>query len=365
MVTENEMLEMLRNGQISLPPLALRLVKVQTRNRTFPGLDAQIEVFWGKKKALFYIEIKAEYYPKAFSDALRQIKSYSQSLMKQVGQNNYLLLVPYLNEEQLNELEQLGISGLDLCGNGIIIVPGELFVWRSGAKNCYPSTALIKKVYQKNSSMVGRVFLAFPQYKAVQDLWSEINQRNKLVELGIEKPMSLSTVSKVLKSLVDDLIIERSGDIKLLQPDKLLEKLSENYKPPVVKEKVQIKVSGTIENVLKSIMKESRFSDVLSVITGLSSVKRYAVMQRGEMISIYTTDLDLLVNNLPSSKTDRFPNIEIIETDDARVYFDCRQDGNIRWASPVQVYLELMAGDKRDQETAEQVESFILNNIRN
>jgi len=32
---------------------------------------------------------------------------------------------------------------------------------------------------------------------------------------------------------------------------------------------------------------------------------------------------------------------------------DGRQEGNYWWASPVQVYLELMAGDKRDQETAE------------
>jgi hypothetical protein len=30
----------------------------------------------------------------------------------------------------------------------------------------------------------------------------------------------------------------------------------------------------------------------------------------------------------------------------------------------VQVYLELMAGDKRDRETAEQVKSFILTNLQ-
>jgi hypothetical protein len=42
---------------------------------------------------------------------------------------------------------------------------------------------------------------------------------------------------------------------------------------------------------------------------------------------------------------------------------DERQEENFWWASPVRVYLELMAGDKRDQETAEQVKSYILNNF--
>ena len=54
--------------------------------------------------------------------------------------------------------------------------------------------------------------------------------------------MSLSTVSKSLKTLEEDLIVERNDIIRLLQPDKLLEKLSENYAPPNIKERVRLKV---------------------------------------------------------------------------------------------------------------------------
>ena len=60
---------------------------------------------------------------------------------------------------------------------------------------------------------------------------------------------------------------------------------------------------------------------------------------------------------------DRFPNLELQETDDETVYFDSQEQGHLRWASPTQVYLELMAGDKRDQETAQQLRSFILNTL--
>jgi hypothetical protein len=74
--------------------------------------------------------------------------------------------------------------------------------------------------------------------------------------------------------------------------------------------------------------------------------------------------LERVLERLPGSQSDRFPNLELIETEDETVYFDARQEGSFWWASPVQVYLELMAGDKRDQETAEQVKTYILNSLQ-
>jgi hypothetical protein len=49
-----------------------------------------------------------------------------------------------------------------------------------------------------------------------------------------------------------------------------------------------------------------------------------------------------------------------LETEDETVYFDARQQVGFWWTSPVQVYLELMAGDKRDREAAEQVKSLLM-----
>jgi hypothetical protein len=72
----------------------------------------------------------------------------------------------------------------------------------------------------------------------------------------------------------------------------------------------------------------------------------------------------MLLEQLPGSQADRFPNLELIETEDETVYFDARHDGNSWWASPVQVYLELMTGDKRDRETAEQVKSLLLRDLQ-
>jgi hypothetical protein len=97
--------------------------------------------------------------------------------------------------------------------------------------------------------------------------------------------------------------------------------------------------------------------------SGSSSVTRYTVMQRGDLFSIYCPKVDMLIEQLPGSQSDRFPNLELLEIEDEMVYFDARQEEGFWWASPLQVYLELMAGDKRDQETAEQLKALILNNV--
>ena len=51
------------------------------------------------------------------------------------------------------------------------------------------------------------------------------------------------------------------------------------------------------------------------------------------------------------------------ETQDDIVYFDIRRENGVIWASPIQTYLELMSGDKRDRETAAQVADGILTTV--
>jgi hypothetical protein len=354
-MTEREMIERLRRGKVSLPPLSFRFLEFPPKEDGNRRLDAFVEASWRDSTVRFAVECKSISTPKAFQDGLNRLKSLS--LPKGYRP---MIIMPFLNGQQLQELEREGVSGLDLCGNGVVIAPGKFAVFRSGEKNLFSSSAPIKNIYRKNSSMVGRVFLVRSAYDTVQEICSEINQRNMLVQRWDRSPMSLSTVSKSLKSLEQDLIVERIGTIRLLQPDKLLEKLSANYVPPKIKERVRLKVSAEGSAIEELLLKESRALNLPLVAAGTSSVAQFAVMQRGDLLSVYCPRLEMLLERLPGSQSDRFPNLELVETEDETVYFDARQEENFWWASPVQVYLELMAGDKRDRETAEQVKSFLL-----
>ncbi len=358
MPTEKELIEQFRIGAVSLPPLSFRLLKDGPQAGRNLRFDALVEASWDEKMAKFAVECKSLSTPKAFQDGLNRLKtsSFPKGLRP-------LLFVPFLSEQQLQELERERISGVDLCGNGVVIVPDKFAVFRSGKKNRFVSSAPIKNIYRKNSSMVGRAFLLRSSYETVQEVCAEINRRNLLVKHWDKKSMSLSTVSKALKTLEEDLIIARGNTIRLLQPDKLLQKLSENYAPPNIKKRVRLKVQEGMEAIRDLLSKESKTLGLPQVAAGTSSIGQYAVMQRGDLLSVYCPHLNILLERLSGNQSDRFPNLELVETEAETVYFDGRQVGNFWWASPVQVYLELMAGDKRDQETAEQVKLYIMNSI--
>lgn len=249
---------------------------------------------------------------------------------------------------------------MDLSGNGLVIVPDRLLIFRSGQKNRFPSNAPIKNIYRRNSSMVSRMFLSLNEFDSVQKLRDEINKRNLLVNLWNKTPMSLATVSKSLKTLEDDLIIDRTDLIRLLQPKKLMEKLTDNYIKPKVTDRIQLKVNGNPASILNNLFMKVCQAGIPLIVTGLSSVSKYAVMQRGDMISFYCPQISSFLEHIPADRTDRFPNIELIETSEEPVYFDPFESEGILWASPIQTYLELMIGDKRDRETADQVMSYII-----
>lgn len=350
MPTEKEILKQIERGDFSLPPISFRLLEVQPRIRGNFRADALIEVTWRDFKTEFIVELKSISTPKAFQSALNNLKTFSS------GENlGLMLIMPYLNDKQLQELEREGISGIDLCGNGVVVVRGKFVVYRSGGRNRFPYSAPIKNICRKNSSMVGRVSFARTVYNSVQEVLEEVKKLDLLANRWDKKPMSISTVSKSLKALEEDLIIERNGFIRLLQPDKLLEKLGEYYLPPDSKRKIRIKLTEKTESIIQLLGNVSQNAGMPIVATGITSVTQYAVMQRGDMLSVYCPGIEELLQLIPGSESDRFPDLELIETEDQRVYFDSRMQQNFGWASPVQVYLELMRGDKRDRETADQV----------
>lgn len=353
--TTKEMLDLLRRGKVELPPLSLRLIEAEPRTGATRRSDALVEASWRGKRTRFLVECKALSTPKAFLAGLNQLKQVT--LLRGTFP---MLFLPFLSESRLQELEREGISGVDLCGNGVVIVPGAFSVFRTGGKNRFRSSAPIKNIYRKNSSLVPRVFLLRAGFTAVQEIGAEINRLNLLVSRWGRNSMSLSTVSKALKTLAEDLIISRNATIRLVQPDKLLEALERNFSPPLIREKVRLRLEAEGVARQDTLADLSRALELPLVATGLSSVSQYAAMQRGDVLSVYCPRLEGLLERLGGREDDRFPNLELLETDDETVYFDARQGGNFLWASPIQVYLELMTGDKRDRETAGQVKEVIL-----
>lgn len=353
-ISETQLLDFLR-ADGGFPPLRIKIIETDTKaNQTGGMIDALVEASWDNTRFIFAVEAKLAFNPKAIQDAANQIKAVAEQLNV-----NPLILTPYLADEQLRALEARRVSGIDLCGNGIIIIPGSLLVYRTGSPNKYPSRRLIRNVYRGASSIVARSFLLRSEYETAQELMDEIAARGG--------NLTLSTISKVCTSLADDLTIEReqrgrTTRFRLLQSGKLLNRLAESYRPPELRNQFTGKLNIDEKDFEKIAQDWNNDMANRVVRTGASSSDRYATMAREPICSYYCTDLRGIVQRLGElvRETDRFPNIRLSETDDPTVYFDIRDDFD---ASPIQAYLELNAGDKRERETAEQIRQRMLQNI--
>lgn len=356
--TESEARQWLQSGRLGLPPLRFRLTQVEPQYADSRPWDFEIEALWADQTATFAVEYKYLSTPKAFDEALRQCSA------AELPRGRYpLILMPYLRESQLEELERQGVSGVDWCGNGVVMVEDRLRVYRSGGRNQFSTYAPIKNIYRKNTSMVARVLLTAARLASVQEVLAEVNFRNVLAKTRGKTPMSLGTVSKALKQLEDELIIGRDQGIRLLQGDKLLDQLEQNYEPLKTANRVRLKVDCPFDRLPQFLSMSIDEPIGPLVATGLSSVSRYATMQREEVLSLYCPQMNRVQTAIAGRETDRFPNLELVEASEQPLYFDARRDAEFLWASPVQTYLELMRGDKRDRETAEQVRAYILGRI--
>ncbi len=348
--TQAELFAALRKGEVSFPPFSLTLQPEQERNSQGERSDAVLELGWNGQSRLFVVEYKSVSTPAMVQAAADRVRRLSRPPLLWP-----MVLFPYLSEERLQELEREGISGIDLCGNGVVAVPGEWLASRTGRPNLYPQSFPIKNVFRGASSLVARVFLLRPTYGAVGEIREEIERLGGAV--------ALSTVSKVLARLEEELIVGRqSGEIRLLQPEKLLQRLVENYRPPEIARRIVGKSLIPPEGLLLKQSDRAGESGVSLVLTGASSVRFYASMAQEDMLSVYCSDAAGLLKCLGSDfrEQERFANLELLETPDELVYLDRRL---CVWASPLQTYLELATGGKREQETAEQLKRLLWRDL--
>lgn len=307
--------------------------------------DLVLTLQWENRSRKFVVECKGQSAPSYLVSAIEQARTYSNALPDLLP----MVIVPYLGPKSLERLVAAGISGLDLCGNGVVNVPGEWLVFRSGVKNRFPSSLPIKNIFRGASSIVARVFLSRPRYESVSQVRDEILKR--------KGDISLPTVSKVLKALEEELIIGRDDYIRLLQPERMLDLLKSNYRRPQTKRQLQGKVRD-VEKLIKdgaAIAKENKL-----LIANRTQVPYVILPSSGNMVSLYVSLATPFLSEFEFEETRRFPNVEFLETDDPTVYFDRRPFGTIPCVSPLQTYLELSDGGKREQEASEPLRGDIL-----
>jgi len=216
-IDKSEIRERLIQFDINFAPLKFKQIQIEPQlDRVDAVADAIIEARFGNLPLKFMVEVQGSLTPKLLLASAARIARSAK-----IYKTNPLLLVPFLSEENCRILQELQVSCIDLCGNGILIIPGKIFIERTGSANLFKEERSIKNVYRNESSIVGRTFLLVPIFDSLKQLEETI----QLLNGHLRK----STISKVVSSLERDLIVTKDGRlVRLIQPDKLLDALKDN-----------------------------------------------------------------------------------------------------------------------------------------
>ena len=339
---------MLREGALRVPPLDIRILKL---DRGDDDGDAVVEVAWQGQTCRYVAELRHDAKPQTLKLAIDQVKQYTSK----PGRGQPMIIAPYFSGEKLNQLLDAGISAIDFSGNAAIEAHGRFLFYKTGNPNGYPDSSPIRSAYRGAGSLVARVLLLDRQFQAVGNILGAIKTRGGAMAMG--------TVSKVLQRLEADLVIERPSRnaVRVIQPERLLEGLLDAYQPPKIESTWTGKVTIPAADLLTRL--ESLAEEGGLVRTGESSAGEYAVWAGEPIIACYcsVTPARLLERlDAQARETRGFPNLRLIRTEDQRVYFDRRPK---LAASPIQSWLEMASGDKRQKEAAEQIKSLLLNTV--
>lgn len=349
---ESAMLAHFRVGEVVLAPLVARRTTLEPTSPGKPQVDARVELaFPGDAEGFrFAVESKSRSTPEAIRSAILKATSAV------VAGEWPMIQVPYLSPDRLGELEKSEVSGVDLCGNGIVVIPGRLYVVRSGRPNQYRDSRPLNNPYRGRSAMVARMLLQSPQ-------WSSLTELAAAIETAGAK-LSLPQVSKAVHAMKEDLIVVKSaGCITLIDPLRLLDKLGSEWRKPNIQSRQAIRIPSEGDWVRAL----SSNSLLKWAVRGESSVGHYTMFSQGgpRLLAVSSAPLAMTLLNGKREQVPSFADVELIETDAPDFYFGNEIDEQgIRWASRLQTWLELKAGDPRQQDAAQDLRTQILEDVQ-
>jgi len=355
-LTEKQVLERLFNPLCGFEPLRLEALMEQPESQGGFCPDALAEVLLENEPCFeAAVEIVTQATPKAILEKSRRLSDYIQKL----GRSELVPLIaaPYIGSKQARILADMGISWIDLSGNMIIRVPGLIYVERTGKKNKFPDTTPIRKIFEGTSSLVSRSLLLKPEgFSSQYEIADFINSRDGNI--------TISTVSRVLKSLEEELLVNKNRKrICASDREKLLVRLADGYSNCSRRRDCE-RYRFSAKNI------SDFFWLFFSQEVDCIACGFYAAQLKG----LATTDeITVFVNNIEKAKRAfdktgsakivpdaEYGNFVIIISQDRCAWFNADRQTTPATVDEVELYLEMTVDTPRGPKIAEQLKERIF-----
>lgn len=265
-----------------------------------------------------------------------------------------LLITPYLSTQNLETLEQHNLSGVDFCGNGILLWKG-FFMMRSGFKNQFKSLPVaMKNPYMGVAVQVAETLLNCNFFPTQKHICNSILKKSGQI--------SLSQVNKALKTMEDDSIICRRGRIICLRDaDSLLASLKKNHKRRKVTKRLYVMKSRDIN--IQQIIDFLNSSDIRWCHSPLSSLHYTQDFKEYGPLGFRVNNSGLLMSSFPFEETKLPGQADYVfeEVTEPLAYYNTTilQNGR-RLSNDLECYLEVNPDNEQKEKAIKSLRARII-----
>ncbi|MFH1226982.1 MAG: hypothetical protein V1701_03635 [Planctomycetota bacterium] len=376
-MTEQEIIERIDKGE---PFIGISNIRLRGKVEPQPkGIDQSVRpdlamgIEFNNIPIQIYGTIKTQVTPKI----LKEIGLWLARLNESDPNIRYVLICPFLSPESQKYCQENRVDFIDLCGNILIRIPGKVLIQRLNQPNLFKAPQLLRNPFFGASSRVARVLLQFPKR-----VWTVSEIQQELIEESFKQgrdkyfQISLSSISKAIKSLEEALLIRRDGvKVVVPEPKQLLFNWIEKYQKqyrwaryPRYNGAQYVVEAWKCNNPFGFDIKSSvqglrnQFPNLQTIVTGSAAASFIAPFVNIDQIDIFILDnyqQQTLLDFTSNTKQGKGPEFLFIYPYDQGVAMYARKIDDLTVASDIQTYLDCYALGGRDAKQAE----YLLTNI--
>ncbi len=366
-MTKQEIIEQIKKGTPFEGLSDIRLVetRIEPELTNLQGRNIRPDVViilnFGGSLLTIYGEVKTQVTPKLLQQLgpwLARIKALNQK-------ENYVLICPFLSLPSQQFCQENKIDFIDLGGNVLLRVPGKILIQRLGRPNMYREPQVFRNPFWGASSRVLRVLLQFPNRAwTITDIEKELKQEAERQNRERAFQLSISSISKTIQSLGEELLIRRDRlQIVIPDPRQLLFRWAEKYQERyrwarrsawTGRNPFGFDIGSSIKGL------RSRLSDLDLIVTGTAGANLIAPFVNIDRIDIFVlrNRSEVVLRDL-NNEQGVGPDFLFIYPYDIGVAMYTREAKGVTIASTIQTYLDCYARGGRDAKQAE----YLLSNV--
>ena len=310
----------------------------QALSQNAPDILMRVTSPEGKEYALF-VEVKSIGEPRMARMAFQQLR---ESLKNQPGTYG-IFGAPYITEETGELCQKEGIGYVDAAGNAFLSF-GLTYIQIKGNPNPYKNEKTLKSLFSPKSSRILRVMISNPEKRwFVRDLAEEAN-------------VSLGQASNVKKRLLDyEFVKERKKEFNLTEPEKLLQRWTENYSyaksPPL--NFYSLRPLRELEELFADYCLNTGITYAFTLFSGAAVIAPFVRYNRA---FAYSPDFSSQAREqLQLKEVKTGANMTILKPYDAGLLYGLQNITNRYVVCDVQLYLDLKSFGGRGDEAAEMI----------